>query len=135
MITREADYAIRSLLLLSEFKQSEKLATTASISEEIEVPYRFLRKILLRLKSAGFIKTKKGKNGGLILAKEESEISVYDVLQAISQTSLTFSLCTGAGKKECHRKTVCNTHNHFEKIQTIIDSELKQLTIAKIANK
>ncbi len=135
MITREADYAIRSLLLLSEFKQSDKLATTLSISEDIEVPYRFLRKILLRLKDAGFVKTKKGKNGGLILAKQESEISVYDILQAISQTSLAFSLCTGTGKKECHRKGFCNTHSHFEKIQIILDNELKKLTLAKLAAK
>ena len=71
MITREADYAIRALLLLMDSEGENSIITTQTLSEEMDIPYRFLRKILKKLRDSDFIETKKGKTGGIKLKKRK----------------------------------------------------------------
>ena len=73
------DYGVRAIMYLAV-----KGATCSSreISEEMSVPRDYLIQLALRLRNAGLIKARPGKNGGYVLAKPASEITVGQILDA-----------------------------------------------------
>jgi len=81
-ISRKAHYALRATVILAglppgKSMQAQELATQGSI------PIKFLEQILLVLKRAGILQSKRGVGGGYRLDKEARHIRVADVLEAI----------------------------------------------------
>ena len=56
--------------------------SSREISEEMSVPRDYLIQLALRLRNAGLIKARPGKNGGYVLAKDPSEITIGQILDA-----------------------------------------------------
>ena len=100
-ITREADYALRIVYTLAD----ENIKIDANtLSEKIGVTLRFTLKILRKLLLAGIVRSFKGANGGYMLAKLPSEISMYDVITAIDG-DMAVNRCTSDGY-QCLRPSV-----------------------------
>jgi Rrf2 family protein len=68
-----------------ELAQIEHLARTES------VPANFLAQILGKLRNAGLITSRRGNQGGYILARPPEEISLYDILMAVEGHCLQLS--------------------------------------------
>jgi len=81
-ITRQADYAMRTIIFLSRLEPEQK-APTSIIAEKQRIPSSFLAKIISQLSVAGLIHTSRGAHGGVSLAKSPQEISVLEVIEAI----------------------------------------------------
>ena len=74
-ITREADYALRIIAMLAD----ENRQIEQSDCRKNDIPYRFTLKILRKIVQAGIIKSYRGVNGGYVLNKKPSEITLKDV--------------------------------------------------------
>ena len=81
-ITRQADYALRAMLYLSQLNPNQR-AATSQIAEEQNIPPSFLAKIISQLSIAGLIHTSRGARGGVSLARQPEEISILDVVESI----------------------------------------------------
>ena len=55
----------------------------ADIARKKRIPLKFLENILLELKKAGILESKKGKGGGYFLAKDPHKILLADVLRFV----------------------------------------------------
>ena len=73
------DYGVRAVMYLAVKGDT---CSSREISEEMSVPRDYLIQLALRLRNAGIIKARPGKNGGYVLAKEPSEITVGQILDA-----------------------------------------------------
>ena len=80
-ITRQADYAVRAMVYLTQ--HPEKKAATGLIAKEKNIPPSFLAKIVSQLSVAGLLLTSRGAHGGVSLAKPPEAISILDVVEAI----------------------------------------------------
>ena len=82
-VSAKTDYALRAAVELAAAHangapvKGEKLATTQSI------PLRFLENILLQLRHAGIVESRRGADGGYKLARPPEEITLADVIRAI----------------------------------------------------
>ena len=81
-VSAKTDYAIRAALELAAADggtpvKGERIATAQSI------PLRFLENILLELRHAGFVESRRGAEGGYRLARPAAEITLADVIRAI----------------------------------------------------
>ena len=75
MISKKTKYGLQALLSLArEYGQGPLLI--ADLAEREGIPRKFLEYILLQLKNAGLLQSRKGKGGGYSLAKPPEEISV-----------------------------------------------------------
>jgi len=81
-ITRQADYAVRAMIYLTQLGP-DKRAATSQIAEEKQIPASFLAKIVSQLSVAGLLQTSRGAHGGVSLAREPQNISLLDVVEAI----------------------------------------------------
>ena len=73
------DYGVRAVMYLAVKGDT---CSSREISEEMSVPRDYLIQLALRLRNAGIIKARPGKNGGYILAKEPDDISIGNILDA-----------------------------------------------------
>jgi Rrf2 family protein len=81
-ITAKADYAVRAALELAAAEDDEPVKGE-TLSEAQDIPLQFLEHILLELKHARIIRTKRGVRGGYWLARDPSEITLADVIRAV----------------------------------------------------
>ena len=73
-ISAKADYAVRAALELASSPDGKPIKGT-KLAEAQEIPLQFLEHILLDLKRAGLIRTKRGARGGYWLAEDPAEVS------------------------------------------------------------
>lgn len=73
------DYGVRAIMYLAV---KGTTCSSREISEEMSVPRDYLIQLALRLRNAGLIKARPGKNGGYILAKDPADITVGQILDA-----------------------------------------------------
>lgn len=84
MITQKTKYALKALMVLADEKSLEGGALRIEvIAERSDAPKRFLEHILLDLKRAGLIGSRRGRAGGYELIKDPKRISLAEVLRLI----------------------------------------------------
>jgi len=81
-LSTKGEYASRAMLELS-LRYGEGPLHIKDISQAQHIPERFLEQILLLLKRAGYLKSRKGRQGGYSLAKPPSDISVAEVIRVM----------------------------------------------------
>ena len=82
-ISNRGDYACRALLSLSLHAEQAEPTSVRDIAERTALPQPYLEQILLALKGAGIVKSKRGVGGGYILAKPAGEIRLSEIISAV----------------------------------------------------
>lgn len=81
-VSTRGDYAARALLSLA-LHGSERPTSVKEIAERTGLPQPYLEQILLAVKGAGLVRSKRGVGGGYVLAREPREITLADILAAV----------------------------------------------------
>lgn len=92
-LTNMSDYAVRLLVYLCEHR--DRLCTIAEIAQANRLSEPHLMKITQRLARHGWIRTVRGKNGGMALAHEPEDIRLGDLIRDM-ENDLTLVECRGA---------------------------------------
>lgn len=82
MSTR-GDYASRALLSLALHANGSVPTSVRDIAERTALPQPYLEQILLALKGAGLVRSKRGVGGGYVLAREPHDITLGDIVSAV----------------------------------------------------
>lgn len=80
MISNKAKYALRALLVIAAQPDGAAI-TSIEISREHRIPHKFLEQILLDLKKAGILESRRGKFGGYAMLRPADTISFGEVLR------------------------------------------------------
>jgi Rrf2 family protein len=123
-ITRQADYAIRAILYLSQIGQAHPVATR-QIAREKKIPPSFLAKIVSQLSLVGLLQTSRGATGGVQLSRTPSLITLLEVIEAIDGTIL---LNDCVGRNSCSMQDGCPAHPIFCQIREELVDRLKNVT-------
>jgi Rrf2 family protein len=79
-LTTKSEYACLALLYLSEH-YGESMIKTEEIANRRSIPKKYLEQILLLLSKAGYVRSKRGRDGGHGLAKNPRQISVAEIIR------------------------------------------------------
>src|ERR1700709_2263167 len=82
MLSKKTQYAFKALIYLSE-RADEGPVLISEISKTKNIPLKFLENILLELKKAGILESKKGKGGGYYFGKDPKEVTLATVMRLI----------------------------------------------------
>jgi Rrf2 family cysteine metabolism transcriptional repressor len=88
-ISAKGEYAIKAVLDLSLHRERE-LIPIQEIAARESIPQRYLEQVLLSLKRAGILTSKRGSTGGYHLTKDPDEITVGAVLRAVEGAGAPF---------------------------------------------
>jgi Rrf2 family protein len=133
LLSKKTKYAIRALIALGENYGGESM-NILSIAQKEKIPKKFLEQILLEMRNAGFLYSKKGAGGGYSLLKDPKNINLVQVMRLtggpIAQlpcVSLNFyQKC-----EECKEEETCGIRDTFMSVR---DATLKILTETTIAD-
>ncbi len=134
MITREADYSIRAILYLASKWPDGYPIPASALAEEMNIPYRFLRRIVRRLAEAGFVVSERGRAGGIHLAKAPEKINLHSLLSAIDPKSICLNLCLEHQSPDCPRKPECSVHKKLDSLQATIDAKLTGIDFRQLTS-
>lgn len=82
-ITASVEYAMQALLEISAASELGQPIAVKEIAKSQNISIKFLETILNKLRRESFITSVRGPNGGYVLAKKPSEISVADVIRCV----------------------------------------------------
>jgi Rrf2 family iron-sulfur cluster assembly transcriptional regulator len=115
MLTREADYALRTVDYLAHEAPGESVSARL-LAEALDIPYRFERQILGRLRDAGLVESRRGGRGGVTLAVNPESLSLLDVVRAVGDRATSLNTCT-CTPEQCERSGRCRVHPKLVSVQ------------------
>jgi Rrf2 family protein len=81
-ISVKGEYALQAIFDLASQRQGEPIKI-AEIARRQRIPQKFLELILASLKQGGFVESRRGAEGGYLLARSAESITVGDVLRFV----------------------------------------------------
>lgn len=81
LLRASTDYGLRTLLYLAE---CGRVCSSKEIAEKAAIPRDYLIQLAQQERDAGLIESRSGKNGGYIIAKPPSQITLLEVINAIN---------------------------------------------------
>jgi len=104
-ITYKGDYALKTILNLA-LHYGESPVVINDLAKRADIPTKFLEQILLDLKRGGFVKSRRGKIGGYLLARAPSQIRLGEVIEFIDGPVEPIA-CVDKSYSRCNDKDKC----------------------------
>lgn len=82
LVTQKCQYALKAVFSLAR-TGGDRPIKIAQIAEEQSIPFRFLEVILSQLKQGGFVESRRGTDGGYLLAMRPDQIRVGDIVRFV----------------------------------------------------
>jgi len=81
-ISRKCQYALKAVFELA-WRNHGQPRSTRDIAEAQRIPLRFAEVILNELKHGGFVESKRGSEGGFILARDPAKLTLLEIIEHI----------------------------------------------------
>jgi len=136
MISQRAKYALRALVALVEAPSAEPLMIS-EISRRKAIPKKFLEQILLDLKRAGIVESRRGRLGGYVLARPAERITFGEVLRLVDgPVALLPCLSRIAYRRcaDCADEGNCEIRRVFARVAEATRDVLDTTTLADAVN-
>ena len=129
-LSTQADYAVRAVYELS-LHEPGAVVHTCDIAAAQHIPGARLVKVVQDLARAGLVRTMRGQQGGVMLARPSADITVRDVYEAVEGPIL---LCRCHQRVEACGDDACDTHQFWSGVETLLTQELQTVTFAALAD-
>jgi Rrf2 family protein len=133
-LSTRGEYATRAILELS-LKYEKGPIHIRDISSSQDIPPRFLEQILLSLKRNGYLRSKKGPNGGYYLSKSPSEINVAEVIRVMDGPLAPIDCVSVTAHEYCPRESYCGLKWLWKEVRDCIAEILENTTFENLAER
>ena len=136
-ITYKGDYALKALFQLAlRYNEGEMgVMSINDIAELGDMPVKFLEQILLMLRKGNFVKSKRGINGGFILARPPKEITIGEVVRFVEGPIEPISCIQEECYKGCKDLASCIFRDVWKEVRDAISSIVDTLTFEDLVLK
>lgn len=126
MLSKSAEYALRATVCLAnspgESRSADALATLT------QVPRRYLHKVVQDLVRANLLQSQPGPGGGYSLAKAPGDVSILDVVNAVSPIERITHCPLGLPS---HTR-LCPLHKELDRVYATVEEGLKNVTLEQL---
>lgn len=132
MLSKKSKYAIHALVYLAE-RYGKEPVQIGEIAEAQHIPKKFLEAILLELRNAKILHSKKGKGGGYYLYRKPEEVNLTEVIRLMNGAIAMLpcvSLNYYESCEECIDEKTCTIRSTFMSVR---DETLRVLTESNLA--
>jgi len=132
-ISTKGRYALRMLLDLAEHRNDRYIALK-EIAERQNISKQYLEQIITIINNSKILRANRGKQGGYMLAKEPSEITVGYILR-ITEGNISSTACLEGDLNRCEMAGTCKTLYVWKELNKVIADYLDSVTLQDILNK
>jgi len=129
-ITYRGDYALKAIFQLAMHCVDHRdcVMSISQIAGSGDMPEKFLEQILLALRKGGFVKSRRGINGGFSLARSPGEITVGDVIRFVDGPIEPIACIEHENYKGCKDIKCCIFRDVWKDLQSAISGVVDELT-------
>lgn len=131
LLSKSCVYGLQATVLLASKKQNGYV-TIRELSDELDISFYFLTKVLQRLTKEGILESYKGPNGGVKLARVSGQITFIDVVNSIDGNSQLSSCILGL--PGCGVMTPCPMHDQWSQLKEKILTIMKSVTLEDLSS-
>lgn len=132
LLTSGCEYAIRAVLYVAS-QSGDAPVHVRAISDDLEIPFSFLAKVVGVLARRGILNSQKGRGGGVNLGRPAEEISLMEVVEAIDGPG-SAERCV-MGLPDCTDEKPCPLHGNWAGIREDVRAMFGESTVATMAAK
>ena len=135
-LSLRGEYAVRALLVLG-LNYGQPVVRIQTISNQQNIPKRFLEQILNDLKSAGIVQSKRGVAGGYRLARQPDQINLASVVRHIEGALAPVSCVSEQfyEKCSCPDESRCAIRSVMKEVRDAIVAIVERVTIADLCQR
>lgn len=130
MLTQGVGYAAQALAVLAQRPELPRLVKDVAVEAGVPAPY--LAKIVQTLAKRGLVLTQRGVGGGATLARPPSEITLYEICEALDDPVVKRRCMLGTA--ECSDERACPCHHFWVTHRDEYVEFLRRTTIADMAS-
>jgi len=134
-LSSKGEYATRAILELSRRYGDENPVTVDVIAKAQSIPPRFLEQILLLLRRSGFVRSRRGPQGGYLLAKPPSEINVAQITRAIDGPLAPVACVSQLEHEDCELSDTCEMKWLWQDVRDCISNMLEAVSFQDIMDR
>jgi Rrf2 family transcriptional regulator, cysteine metabolism repressor len=136
-LSKKSEYGLRALLELTLVHDKTRLQRH-DIAARQHIPVEFLEQILLTLKRAGLISSRRGVNGGYVLIKQPDDITVGQVIRILDGPLAPIGCVSKTAYQKCNdcpyaNKTRCPLQHVMGTVRDAIAGILDHYSLADFA--
>lgn len=131
-INRQTDYAVRVILALAKRGDGARLSTD-EIRREMLIPPALMPRIVALLAKKGLLNTFPGREGGLMLPRPSSKITLKDVVEAFEGPILLSQCLEAKGEDDCPFRVNCPVSPKWGCVQVAMLRELERISFEDLA--
>lgn len=136
MLSKKTKYGIKALTFLAN-REENCPVQISEISKSENISHKFLESILLTLRKASLLGSKKGKGGGYYLLKDPSEIKMTEVIRSL-EGPIAMVPCVSLNFYEkcddCADENKCSVHKLMIQVRDNTLDVFRNTSLADLAN-
>lgn len=132
-VSTRGDYACRALLSLALRGDSSGPTSVRDIAERTGLPQPYLEQILLALKGAGLVRSKRGVGGGYVLARPPDDIRLSEIISAVDGPITLGDFGEPHADGACDHEGQCVLHSVWKETGEHMKRRLDGYTLARVA--
>ncbi len=133
-ISTKGDYATRALQDLALHYEQGPIAIE-KIAVRQGLPVRYLEQLLLTLKRAGFLLSKRGVNGGYSLAKPPARITLGEILRTVDGPIEAIYCLDDPPRDECIRESDCVLRDVWAEVDRAVSAIVDHTTLQDLCDR
>jgi Rrf2 family nitric oxide-sensitive transcriptional repressor len=127
-LTRFTDYALRVLLFIGRRRDRERVCTMGEIAAFHRISLEHLRKVVHKLARLGYLKSTRGRGGGLVLGHDPAAIRIGEVILAMEE-DLSIVDCAAL---DCIYAPGCSLKSALDRASAAFMASLEGVTLADL---
>ena len=134
-LTKKGEYALRMLIRLGVARRMGRdVVSVSALAESEKLPFKFLEQILALLRQEGYVESRRGKQGGAMLARPMEQIKIGDVVRLIDGRLAPIGCAseTDYEKCSCPDETHCGLRMLMIDVRNAIARILDKYTLADV---
>ena len=133
-ISKRGEYALRAMIHLSR-NYPKGAVRIREISEKEKIPEKFLEQILLSLRKAGILQSRRGLGGGYALSRHPREITLARVIRVIDGPLAPLACTSTWAHVSCPEEKNCGLHRVMLEVRNAIAGILEGVTFADLGGR
>ena len=127
-LSKKADYGLIALKHLAT--HADESISAREIAVQYRIPVELLAKVLQKLARKGLLVSQHGTNGGYVLARDPSAISIVDVVEAL-EGPISITPCERGS--DCQQLQLCSVRDPLLKLKAKVVRVLGDTSIYELA--
>lgn len=135
-ITSKGEYALKALIELAiDHDRGNTVTLINDVAKRKNIPQKYLEQILLSLKNAGILVSKRGVGGGYSLSRSPENISLGEIIRAVEGTFAPASCVSMDANVSCPEETTCGLYSVMLEVRDAVSNILDNTSLKDVSRR